>query len=210
MPQPAPNAVAQAILQVIYAVFLGGLITAITVVGLTTFYPVGDDALVERIAELDERESQIFACQGPDGCEPTPAQLAEADELVRERSDLYEQQQDLRRAWERTAGLIAVGLATGLLALSLVRWDRAIVVSNGLLLGGLFTMVYGVGLTIAGGEDVLRFVILLAALAIVVVLGYLRFARVGPSAGATGPAGDLDGRVSALESRLDDLRRALG
>lgn len=56
-----------------------------------------------------------------------------------------------------------------------MRSDRVIVLNNGMLLGGLFTMAGGIGLSVAGGEGVARFLVLSAALAITVVLGYLRF-----------------------------------
>ena len=38
--------------------------------------------------------------------------------------------------------------------------------SNGILLGGLFTMLYGVGWGIASGNSVTRFLVLVAALVV--------------------------------------------
>lgn len=214
MAQPVPNAVAQAILQVIYAVFLGALLTAIVVVGITTFAPVQDEAVVAQIEDRNREIEDLYTCKDPTGgCELTPQEEARAVELQRQLDDLYSEQERIRQEWNRSAGLVAVGIATVLLALSLVRWDRAIVLSNGLLLGGLFTMVYGLGLTLAGGEDAFRFVVLVVALVLVVGLGYLRFARLGPPAPqppTSGSSGELDGRVAALEARIEDLRRALG
>jgi len=110
---------------------------------------------------------------------------------------------------------VLIAVATALLGLSLIRWDAAIVLSNGLLIGGLFTMVGGIGFTIAGGSGVERFLVLLLAVAITVGLGFVRFARRGgapsgtPGAGVP-PATDLEARVAVLEAKLQDLRRALG
>jgi hypothetical protein len=212
---PSAQAVQQAILQALYALFLGGIITAFLVVGLTTFYPQ-PSVESDQIEALDDREQEILACpEQPEGCELTAEQRSELDRIQAQREDLWDQRSDATEQWARTAGLVLIALATGLLALSLIRWDAAIVLSNGLLLGGLFTMVGGIGLTIASGEGIGRFLVLTLALGLTVALGYLRFARRGGQAQSTPDAeppvgAELAGRVTALEARLEEVRRALG
>lgn len=207
--QTQPNQVVQqAVLQSLYAVFLGGIITAFLVIGLTTFYPP-PPAPEDQTTAIDRDLNELYACQADPACKVDEARLRQ---LEAQREEVWQRQQDDQRAWSRNAGLALIGLATGLLALSLVRSDRVIVLSNGMLLGGLFTMVGGIGLSIAGGEGVARFLVLSAALAITVVLGYLRFARqpVASAVSLGGPAGDVDLRVAAVEARLDAVHRALG
>jgi len=206
------QAVQQAILQALYALFLGGIITAFLVVGLNTFYPA-PAVNQEQIAALDDREAVIYECQASQKCEITSAQEGQLRQIQQQRQGLYDEQEEAQQAWSQTAGLIMIGLASALLALSLIRWDRAIVLSNGLLLGGLFTMVGGIGLTIASGEGVVRFLVLALALALTVGLGYLRFARRAeevPAPVCWSADAELAGRVAQLEVRLDDVRRALG
>jgi uncharacterized membrane protein len=67
--------------------------------------------------------------------------------------------------------LAFIGVATLVMSVSLVRSDQLRALSNGLLLGGLFTMVYGMGWTIASGTSNARFFVALFALAITIVLG---------------------------------------
>jgi len=213
---PGSAVVQQAILQTLYALFLGGIITAFLVVGLNTFYGQPTE-YTDRIAALDQRESEIYQCKETGGtdCPATAQEQAELADITREREELWALQDQQRAAWARNAGLALVAMATVLLALSLIRWDRAIVISNGLLLGGLFTMAGGIGLVIAGGEGLARFLVMGLALALTVGLGYLRFARrpAGATPTAGTPAADTSGlerRVAGLEATLDDLRRALG
>lgn len=108
-------------------------------------------------------------------------------------------------------GLAVVGLALG---------ERFVVLANGLLLGGLFTMVYAVGRSI-GTDSVLRFVVISVALLVTIGVGWFKFARQSPLAAARTPGvetaadgatadADLTRRVAELENRLDALRRALG
>jgi hypothetical protein len=213
-PSASPaQAVQQGVLQALYALFLGGIITAFLVVGLNTFYPP-PDVNEEQLAALEERELEVLDCP-PEAveCDLTAAERAQLRALEAEREALWEERDEAQRSWSRIAGVLLIGLATLLLALSLIRWDRAIVLSNGLLLGGLFTMVGGIGLTIAGGEGIDRFLVLTMALGITVGLGYLRFARRAEpvqEVGASLVDSDLADRVAALEQRLDEARRALG
>ena len=212
-PSSSAQAVQQAILQALYALFLGGIITAFLVVGLNTFYPT-PDVNEEQLSALEEREQAIFDCPPGDvDCDLTASEQAELRQIENEREQLWQEQDEAQESWSRVAGLILIGLATLLLALSLIRWDRAIVLSNGLLLGGLFTMVGGIGLTIASGQGIDRFLVLTLALGLTVGLGYLRFARRAEplqEVGASVAESELDERVTALERRIDEARRALG
>lgn len=100
------------------------------------------------------------------------------------------------------------------MAVSLIRADHLPVISNGLLLGGVFTMVYGVGWIVATDTSVARFFVMTAALAITLGLGYVRFARAQATAPArvsgAGRLGDLDERLQNLEDRMNQAARALG
>ena len=108
------------------------------------------------------------------------------------------------------------------MSISLIRSEQLRIISNGLLLGGLFTMVYGVGWAIADGGSVARFGVMTFALVATFALGYLRFVRVRErrgevAASATSGAvisddavASLDARVAALERRAAAAARALG
>jgi uncharacterized membrane protein len=109
------------------------------------------------------------------------------------------------------------------MGISLIRSEQLRVISNGLLLGGLFTMVYGVGWIIASGESIARFGVIVFALAVTLGLGYLKFVR-GREAAATaaaavaGAGGEIDAatlgpllaRIEALEARTEAAAEALG
>ena len=84
----------------------------------------------------------------------------------------------------------------------------------GALLGGLFTMIYAVGMGISAGQQWPRFLVMAVALVITVAVGWWRFSRrsVAPaptsSAGGVLP-GEADARLAAVEAKLDALGRAL-
>ncbi len=133
-------------------------------------------------------------------------------------------------SWNLRVGITMLICATLIMVLSLVRAERQMVLSNGFLFGGLFTMLWAVGSVLNAGQSWSRLLVIAVALAVTVALGYLKFARGqqlapvlggAPEASAhaqadrTPPAeggaasGDLAGRVAALERTVHNLRRAL-
>jgi hypothetical protein len=129
----------------------------------------------------------------------------------------------LAQAWRLNTSIVLVILATAVMGVSLFRSDQLKVVSNGLLLGGVFTMLYGLGWTITSDSSYVRFLIVAAALAVTVALGYAKFVWLREPAGsaATVPAAsggavlpaDVSGlvaRVAALEKKVDAAAAALG
>lgn len=124
--------------------------------------------------------------------------------------------------WSLTTSIILLVLATVILLIAVLGAGGMAVLSNGLLLGGVFTMLYAVGQSISSEQSVARFVVITLALVVTIGVGWLKFVhRSGVAATDAGEADvrstpDLtagtDGlarRVHALEQRLSALRRAL-
>lgn len=202
-------------LQTIFSFFLGLMLTAFIGVGVYTFHPPAKE-LDRQIQELDRREQAIR--NGAPHDELSAADRDEVRQLTDSRNTLYDAAQARREAWGRSTSIILIALATLVMAVSLVRADQLPVISNGLLLGGVFTMVYGVGWIVATDTSVSRFIVMTVALAITLGLGYARFVRrrSSPSllAGSTLQDGEgvarLEQRLRDVEERLDKAAAALG
>ena len=111
---------------------------------------------------------------------------------------------------------IIIGGAFGTIVKSLV--SDVIMPPIGLLLGGVFTMLYGVGWIISSEANVARFVVMTIALVVTLGLGHMRFVRrmAGGDRGAPGVAGsgpepeggpgtsdgEMERRLSEVEDRL--------
>jgi hypothetical protein len=202
-------------LKTIFSFFLGLILTAFIGVGVYTFHPE-PDLHADRIQELNEQENEIRGF-GPS------RELSEDDrELIqdinRERSELHDAQREALKPWGMRTSIILIVFATLAMAVSLIRADQLQVISNGLLLGGVFTMLYGVGWIIATGTSMSRFLVMSASLVITLGLGYMRFVRQGratPTSTAAdvpvvGGLPDLERRLDNLEQRLNDAASALG
>lgn len=198
-------------LQTIFSFFLGLMVVALIGVGVYTFYPSPGDAIQKKLQPLYDQQNPLNSKDG--GVVATGTVAAEQEAIQKQINDLNSQIQKAMEPWSRNTSIILVIFATIVMGISLIRSDQLRVLSNGLLLGGLFTMVYGSGWVIASGTSMARFFVVLFALVVTIALGYLKFVR-GAQAVAVVPAvagtaspgsaeiGDLTGRVAALEDRL--------
>ena len=122
-------------------------------------------------------------------------------------------QPDQYAGWQLTTGIVLLVCATIILAVSLFLPEHQGVLSNGILLGGVFTMIYAVGMTVSSNASILRFVVVAIALAVTIAIGYLKFTRrragARPAEGAGTVPVDVAERLAAVERKLDALGRAL-
>lgn len=202
-------------LRTIFSFFLGLMLTAFVGVGVYTFHrpPEQYDSQIQGLARRDAaiRSSRPSS-------ELTTAELDQIQEINRQRRELLDATAEARKPWGRSTSMILIVFATLAMAVSLVRADQLPVISNGLLLGGLFTMLYGVGWIVATDTSIVRFLVMTAALAITLGLGYVRFVRRGATspvaAGSAIPVSEglaqVERRVRDLEERMNDAAHALG
>jgi len=205
-------------LQTIFSFFLGLMVTAFVGVGVYTFHPP-DKTGDRQVQELSRREQAIRNAKPTD--QLTVDDRAQIQQLTDQRNRIVDVSQAGVEVWARGTSIILVTLATLAMVISLLRPERLPVISNGLLLGGVFTMVYGVGWIVVAGASVARFVVMTLAFLITLALGYLRFVRrraivvatgagaeSGTAAGREGMA-EVERRLRELEERMEGAASAL-
>lgn len=199
-------------LQLIFAFFLGLMVTAFMGVGVFTYYPDRLDAFEEKIRVLWDEKQLILDGRGMEGL--TRDEEARVAGLVEQIREAEKQLEERRQAWARTTSIILVVIATLVLSVSLVRADQLRVISSGLLLGGVFSMLYGTGWILASGESQARFWVMAFALLVTLSLGYVRFVRRSAAKRAAGAsaagARDLANRVEQLERKVNAAAEAMG
>jgi hypothetical protein len=204
-------------LQTIFSFFLGLMVLAFIGVGVNTFYPQPAETNSKAQIAISR---QIDALNGKTANRSlTTTEQAELARLQDQQNALQDKTDAQMKSWARNTSIILVLFATLVMSISLIRSDQLRVISNGLLLGGLFTMVYGVGWVIFSGNSTARFFVILFALVVTLGLGYVKFVRrrkdaaTTPSEGAAiddAQVAGLAARVSALESRAAAAAAALG
>jgi len=208
-----------AALQTIFSFFLGLMVVAFIGVGVNTFYPSPYETHRAQREELQRQRDELNV--QAKGRDLDTEQQAEMDRLTAEENALRRTIDAEHEEWARITSIILVAFATVVMSVSLVRSEQLRVLGNGLLLGGLFTMIYGVGWVIFSGSSVVRFAVMAFALVVAIGLGYAKFVR-GRSKAAAAVAGGvalsqtgdpslrgLEARVSALEERAVAAAAAL-
>jgi len=201
-------------LQTIFSFFLGLMVLAFIGVGVNTFYPSpAEQAMLKQQAvqrQLDAAQNKALPGSF------TATQQAEVTRLQRELDTLNNRQMELEKDWAKTTSIILVVFATIVMAISLIRSEQLRVLSTGLLLGGLFTMLYGTGWVIFSGNSAARFAVITFALLVSIALGYVKFVRERAQGPAEAPAStgtdslsDIEARLAALEERASAAAAAL-
>lgn len=212
-------------LQFIFSLFLGVLLVVFVGVGVWTFYPQPFDQNSPEQRELDRlyrQQSAEFEGKGGDS-----VSSPEAERIQKRIDELNDKMQKQRDDWSRNTSIVLMAFATVLMAVSLTLPETMKVFSNGFLLGGMFTLIYGTGWSFAGGDSRVRFYVVAVALLLSVGFGYLRFIRGrkeaaeaavagAGGAGAAGAAGmavgasgaEVDaGELAAIARRVAELER---
>jgi hypothetical protein len=209
------NGTASGGLKTIFSFFLGLMLVSFVGVGAYTFLPP-PEGFESQMQEVNDQKQAVRG--GRPVSELTQAERDQIQEMDSRHQELMGAEGAARNNWGLQTSVVLIVLATLAMAVSLIRADQLPVISNGLLLGGVFTMLYGVGWIIATDQAATRFVVMTAALLVTLGLGYMRFVRGGASRTRTDESGtegakDLAGlerRLRTLEVRMDQAAAALG
>lgn len=148
------------VLRIVFTIFVGALLALFVGFGIHTFDPPPDPP--------DTAHVELKA-------NPTDEEVAQAAEAQRTYDLAYQK-------YSRAVSIMSMSAAVLFLVGSLLLERRNRVMANGILLGGLFTLVYGVGRGFASRDTRLLFVALTVALAIVLFVGFRRFRPSRPGA----------------------------
>lgn len=168
-------------LKIIYTIFLGILLAVFIGVGIAAFYPAPNyDNYPEYPRELSNVDTCPLESRSPcakfEGSSLTPP--------TDEQKQIYEDYQKEVKAYEemqnrygRNVSIIAVGFAILFFVLSLVFVHKLDIISDGILLGGVLTLLYSIGWGIATQDNKFRFFIVTFGVLIALILGYYKFVR---------------------------------
>ncbi|HEX9594590.1 MAG TPA: hypothetical protein VF996_00425 [Candidatus Saccharimonadales bacterium] len=148
-------------LKIIYSLFLGIILSIFAGVGISAFYqspeyPEPPESL--RYELLEDESEQYVADQRAYDLEVEAAQGG---------MDTY----------QRNVSIIATVIAVIFLAVGLIYAHKIDVIADGFLLGGIFTLLYSMGLGLASGDEIYRFLIITVGVVVAIGLGYWRFAK---------------------------------
>jgi hypothetical protein len=84
--------------------------------------------------------------------------------------------------YDRNVSLVVLVFAIVLLVVALVLPKSVSTIADGILLGGIFTLLYGVGRGMTVDNNKYRFLVSAIGLAVTLILGYIKFGKQQPAA----------------------------
>ncbi|RLI44556.1 hypothetical protein DRO61_12030, partial [Candidatus Bathyarchaeota archaeon] len=100
------------------------------------------------------------------------AQLQKEQEAFDEVLKTYGEKME---KYNRDVSIISLVAAILILMISLMLFRKLLIIADGLLIGGVVTLLYSVARVFGSGDDKLRFLVVSVGLAVSLILGYLKF-----------------------------------
>lgn len=147
--------------QVLYKLFLALMVALFVGFGISVFYPAPDSP--DYPVELQTKSSESFS-----------AEQNNINDEFNQKQKIYLDQFPL---YNRNVSAIAIGVSVILLTLSLTVLMAVAIIGDGVLFGGLFTLIYGIIRGFMSEDSKYQFVVVTVGLIIALALGYIKFIR---------------------------------
>jgi type IV secretory pathway VirB2 component (pilin) len=149
----------------LYTLFLGLLLALVIGLGVSAFYEA---------PKAPEYPTEIMM----EGAKENTPDVPRDQKLAQEKFDAdYKKYEQDYSAYTQNVSIITLALAVVALAISLLVLKNVPIMSNSLLLGGIFTLVYSMIRGFMTDDTKYRFLIAVICLGIALAIGYIRFVR---------------------------------
>ena len=163
------------VLKVVYTIFIGLLLAIFVGVGIDAFYQGPTPPETPLLLELYKLPTE------PTSDTTISTQLEEEQKAFDEASKIF---MEKFQKYNRNVSIISLIAAILILIISLTLFRKILIIADGLLLGGVITLLYSVARVFGSGDDKFRFVVVAVGLVVSLILGYLKF--IEPSKNKTG------------------------
>lgn len=150
------------VLKAIYVVFLGLIIALFCGLGVAAFYqqPKGPKE-PEAIPQTVDQKQGLVVNQAE----------------VNYQNEYRKYEEEKLKPYNRNVSIITLALSTLILVISLLLSNKLPILSDGILLGAVFTLIYSIIRGISAGNPRFTFIIVSIGLVITVFIGFWKFLR---------------------------------
>ncbi|HNZ84630.1 MAG TPA: hypothetical protein PKH59_02075 [Candidatus Woesebacteria bacterium] len=152
----------------IYTLFLGLMVVVFVGVGIDVFYP--------KNLKMPQYPDSGFYMKS-ETYRPTDEEIAKQEEESKKYQAEFDKYRQEEKKYSSDVSIISTVAAVVLLVLSLTVLKNLMVLSDGLLLGGLLTQAYGVIRGFESENNKIRFLVVTVGLIISAVVGYIKFIK---------------------------------
>lgn len=156
------------ILKFIYTLFIGILLVLFVGFGIAAFY------------EAPKYPEAPVSLRYPKPITDASVNSTESAEITKLQIEQEKKEKDFRKieeVYNRNVSVIGLISAVVYLVLSLMLLKNLLLISDGLLLGGVFTLLYSIVRGFASNDNKFQFVAVTVGLIIALILGYIKFIK---------------------------------
>jgi xanthine/uracil permease len=153
-------------LRIAYTVFIGILLATFVGVGIAAFYPGPKQPTSSSTPYTPKIESEM-----------TPEERAEQNKIAAREQEKWNAYNEASKNYNRDVSVIALVASVLMLALGLTLVRKIYMISDGLLLGGVITLVYSIIRSFGANNNQFQFVVVSVGLIAALVLGYIKFVK---------------------------------
>ncbi len=152
------------VLKFIYSIFIGVLLATLVGVGISAFY---------KSPEPPDYPTRLNFYEKPVDASESAELRAEQEKFDQVNKDFQEKNEE----YNRNVSIIAIIAAIITLVVSLTFFKKLLVIADGLLLGGVLTVIYGIIRGFGSQDETFRFMVVLIGFLISLILGYIKFIK---------------------------------
>jgi D-alanyl-lipoteichoic acid acyltransferase DltB (MBOAT superfamily) len=147
-------------IQYLYTLFISLLLAVLVGTGISAFHP---------------------GPEMPDYPAFTPSSNGELTVEQREKEEQYQEEQkgyqERLSAYNRDVSVVSLIAAIIILLASLIFLNKIKILSDGLLLGGIFTLIYSIIRGFGTDDNKYRFIVVAVGFVLAMILGYMKFVK---------------------------------
>lgn len=158
------------LLKYVYIVFIGVLFALFVGVGIAAFYPS------PKIPEPDFENTLTYPKYFPERKLEASEEAAIKEQEKKDRL-MWKEYQLKNEQYNKNVSILAVSSAILTLIVSLLFVQKLMLISDGLLLGGVLTLIYSIIRSFMTNDFSYIFATVTVGLTVALILGYLKFIR---------------------------------
>jgi predicted histidine transporter YuiF (NhaC family) len=151
-------------LKFIYTLFIGILFATLVGVGIAAFYPnpkMPDYPISTDLSLAGQKQSE--------------AQTKRMEAQQRKYDVALKEYQKKEQEYSKNVSIVSLVAAIIALVISLTIFKSLLMIADGLLLGGLLTLIYSIIRGFSTEDNMFRFVVVAIGFVIAIIIGYLKF-----------------------------------
>lgn len=156
------------VLRFIYIIFIGVLLALFVGVGIAAFYKGPQPP--------EHPQSLRYAAPGIE-TEKSPTESARIQQEQEKYDQAFKAYTEESEEYNRNVSIIALIASILILVISLLLLNKIFLIADGLLLGGVLTLMYSIIRGFESGDEMFRFFVVTVGLIVALVLGYIKFIK---------------------------------